>query len=190
MDDYVEANGLYYGIGYDEQSYQPYAYVIGPVDRGCEEVEVMDRVDWNYQSLPVKKIGPCAFMNCENIHSFSLPDGLEVIGDMAFYGCMGTLYNNYYYSSPIYLPDSVKEIGKKAFYLTRVNPRMPDSLKKVDDEAFNGVFEYDPQYNRPGYLILNDGLEYIGDRAFLSIFRGGIGLHTVVVPGFRHSSWN
>lgn len=182
VDDYVEANGLYYGIGYDEQSYQPYAYVIGPVDRVCEEVEVMDRVDWNYQSLPVKKIGPCAFMNCENIHSFSLPDGLEVIGDMAFYGCMGTLYNDYYYSSPIYLPDSVKEIGKKAFYLTRVNQRMPDSLKKVDDEAFNGVFEYDPQYNRSDYLILNEGLKYIGDRAFLSIFRGGIGLHTVVVP--------
>lgn len=181
VDDYVETNGLYYGIDYDEQSGQPYAYVIGPVDRECEDVEVMDRIDWNYQSLPVKKIGPCAFMNCKNIHSFSLPDGLEVIGDMAFYGCWGTSYNDDYYSSPIYLPSSVIEIGKKAFDGACVNQRMPESLKKVDDGAFESVFTYDFQHNRPDYLILNEGLEYIGDRAFFS-YNNALSMKTLVVP--------
>lgn len=180
VDEYVEANGVYYGIGYDEQS-NPYAYVIGPVDRECESVEMEDGIYWNSQYLPVKKIGTCAFMNCENIHSFSLPSNLEVIGDMAFYGCMGTLYNDYYYSSPIYLPNSVREIGKYAFYATRVDQRMPESLKKVDDGAFNSVFDYDFQHNRPDYLRLNEGLEYIGDRAFYSP-HDELSMRTLVVP--------
>lgn len=180
VDEYVEANGVYYGIGYDEQS-NPYAYVIGPVDRECESVEMEDGIYWNSQYLPVKKIGTCAFMNCENIHSFSLPSNLEVIGDMAFYGCMGTLYNDYYYSSPIYLPNSVREIGKYAFYATRVDQRMPESLKKVDDGAFKSVFDYDFQHNRPDYLRLNEGLEYIGDRAFYSP-HDELSMRTLVVP--------
>ena len=129
----------------------------------------------------MKKIGPCAFMNCENIHSFSLPDGLEVIGDIAFYGCWGTSYNDDYYSSPIYLPSSVIEIGKKAFDGACVNQRMPESLKKVDDGAFESVFTYDFQHNRPDYLILNEGLEYIGDRAFFS-YNNALSMKTLVVP--------
>lgn len=182
MDDYVEANGLYYGIGYDEQS-NPYAYVIGPVDRECESVEMNDGIYRNSQYLPVKKIGACAFMNCKNIHSFSLPSNLEVIGDMAFYGCNGTLYDYYNDSGyPIYLPDSVREIGKKAFIGTRVNPRMPSSLRKVDDEAFNDTFDYDYENNRPYNLILNEGLEYIGDRAFMFWSRGEACMKTLVVP--------
>lgn len=178
VDGYVEANGVYYGIGYDEQS-NPYAYVIGPVDRECESVEMEDGIYWNSQYLPVKKIGACAFMNCKNIHSFSLPSNLEVVGDMAFYGCIGTSDTDY--DNPIYLPNSVREIGKKAFVGTRVNPRMPSSLRKVDDEAFDGVFRFDYQHNRPDYLILNEGLEYIGDRAYFAPY-SDLGMKTVVIP--------
>lgn len=178
VDGYVEENGVYYGIGYDEQS-NPFAYVIGPVDRECESVEMEDGIYRNSQYLPVKKIGACAFMNCKNIHSFSLPSNLEVIGDMAFYGCIGTLDTDY--DNPIYLPNSVREIGKKAFVGTRVNPRMPSSLRKVDDEAFDGVFRFDYQHNRPDYLILNEGLEYIGDRAYFAPY-SDLGMKTVVIP--------
>ncbi|MEZ3590773.1 MAG: leucine-rich repeat domain-containing protein [Muribaculaceae bacterium] len=187
IDSYVEYDGLYYGIMYDEHSWQPYATVIGPVDRNCTSVNVAESVDWQWQDVPVKKISPCAFMDCKNITSFYLPDGLEEIGDMAFYECSGTHGSSGYPSSnKIYLPSTIKVVGDKAFYHTLVNPFMPESLKRVGNHAFSGAIEY------PSYpfaldqvsLKLNDGLEYIGDWAFSDNSNYGYeaGIKSIVIP--------
>lgn len=180
---YVEVNGVYYGMEWDESG-RIYATVIGPVDRGCTSVEVMESVNWDYQSVPVKKISPCAFMDCVNITSFSLPEGIEVIGDIAFYECLGTWdYTSFDYS--FRLPDSIREIGKGAFYGTEVDPRMPQSLKKIGDYAFHGSFKPDWSYNknkRINNLLLNEGLEYIGDYAFNLSDQGLDVAVSVVIP--------
>lgn len=177
---YVEYDGLYYSIMYDEYSSRPCASVIGPVDRNCTSVNVAGSIYWNYQSVPVKKIGPCAFMECKNITSFYLPEGLEVIEDMAFYGCRQEVDYN---PVRIYLPETIKEVGKKAFAggSKLAGHRMPESLKRIDDYGFDGALpDYELSYIDLRYrcVALNDGLEYIGDCAFAS----NHGLLSVAIP--------
>lgn len=64
--------------------------------------------------------------------SFSVPNGVNSIGDYTFYQC-----NNL---SSIYLPDGIKYIGAYAFYactnLSSIN--LPDSLINIGGYAFSG----------------------------------------------------
>lgn len=57
------------------------------------------------------EIGKCAFYNCKNILTLTIPDGVVDIGDNAFYGCE-KLEN-------AVMPDTVKSIGYGAFYNCR-----------------------------------------------------------------------
>ncbi|MBQ2434146.1 MAG: leucine-rich repeat protein, partial [Clostridia bacterium] len=49
------------------------------------EVIVPDRIN----GIEVKNIGSSAFIDCINIKSITLPEGVTSIGDFAFRGCSG-----------------------------------------------------------------------------------------------------
>ena len=67
------------------------------------------RTDLTEFTVPegVQTIGDCAFQDCSNLQTITLPETLLEIGDHAFYGCSAL--------TEIVIPDSVRSIGKNAF---------------------------------------------------------------------------
>ena len=79
----------------------------------------------------VRTIGNNAFQGC-NFSSLSLSEGLETIGENAF-------YNAGSFTGKLIIPDSVKTIGKTAFtgQSSIVSIRLGNSVCKVEDSAFS-----------------------------------------------------
>ena len=78
----------------------------------------------------VRTIGKTAFQGC-NFSSLSLNEGLETIGESAF-------YNAGYFTGKLVIPDSVETIGKTAFsgQSSITGIRLGKSVYKVEDSAF------------------------------------------------------
>ena len=72
----------------------------------------------------------CAFYNCRNLVSISLPEGVTSIGLNAFYGCSSL--------ASISLPEGVTSIGSSVFYgcssLTSIS--LPESITSIGQYAF------------------------------------------------------
>ena len=70
------------------------------------------------------------FLECRNIKSVIIPDGVTSIGNVAFYYCTGL--------TSITIPDSATSIGNQAFYyctgLTSIT--IPDSVTTIGTSAF------------------------------------------------------
>jgi hypothetical protein len=100
----------------------------------------------------------------------TVPSGVTVIGDTAFWGCKRLL--------SVTLPDSVTHIGKEAFIgcgsMTKII--LPDSIKSIGTRAFLGCANLTMVTIPSGVTELNDEL-----------FRGCDSLRTVVIPdGVTH----
>ena len=108
-------------------------------------------------SRKAEYIGNCAFYNCYNLGSLTIPDSVLNIGDYAFYSCYGiqslTLGKHLLYIGPyafaacydsnfktLIIPDSVLTIGSSAFYscskLTSV--KISSQITNIPDWAFAG----------------------------------------------------
>ena len=61
-----------------------------------------------YDGKPITAIANYAFMDCKNLTSVVIPDGVTSIGRSAFEGCTNL--------TSIIIPDSITEIGDYAFY--------------------------------------------------------------------------
>ena len=70
----------------------------------------------------VKEIGGQAFMNCPNLTTLVFPDSLEVIEKEAFLNCLKL-------RGSIRIPDSVKEVGFKAFGRTKCDLKINKDRK-------------------------------------------------------------
>lgn len=123
----------------------------------------------------VMGIGDRAFEGAVNITSIVIPEGIESIGEYAFYRCS--------YFKSLHLPDSLKNIGKGAFEnnLSLTSVRLPKGITKLSDNMFKdcGFYEFKIpetvteigasalEYNRNlSEIILPENIEIIGDRAF------------------------
>ena len=77
-------------------------------------------------------LNTCAFENCTELTSVTIPDSVTSIGNCAFYGCSGL--------TSVTIPDSVTLIGDGAFYrcsgLTSVT--FPDSVNSIGMETYYG----------------------------------------------------
>lgn len=94
-------------------------------------------------------IGVSAFCNCENLSNINLSDGNITIKDSAFRGCSkladrdgfiilrNVLYGYEGESDILDIPKGVIEISANAFeYSSIVNVNIPDSVKKIENNAF------------------------------------------------------
>ena len=132
----------------------------------------------------LKVIGKGAFAACSTITIAEMPSSLERIEDYAFYGCNAGHFGGDDYH--LVLPNSLTYIGRSAFYGSLVmGLEIPSSCKYIGDYAFWGTRYLGAEVNfnvvapdgsiettpRRFYLTLNEGIEYIGSRAF---FNSGI----------------
>ena len=136
----------------------------------------------------LKVIGKGAFAGCSFITIEEMPSSLERIEDYAFYGCNGGNFGKDYHLT---LPDSLTHIGRSAFYGAQVmGLEIPSSCKYIGDYAFWGTMFLGSNVNfnvvtpdgivttpRRFYLTLNEGIEYIGSRAFFDS-----GIVDLVIP--------
>ena len=119
----------------------------------------------------VETIGYAAFRECRSLKSITIPAGVVSIGDEAFSKCSSL-------ASPK-LPSSLDRIGNRVFYqcgkITSV--KVPASVRAVGDYAF--------AYCPVGKLSLEEGLEEIGEGAFL-----GHKLREITLPSTLKSVGN
>ncbi len=78
----------------------------------------------------VKRIEKETFLNCTELKTVNLPNGLEYIGEGAFSGCKKL--------KEIRIPSKVTEIGPKAFYKCKElnTVILQEGIHKIEDEAF------------------------------------------------------
>lgn len=119
-------------------------------------------------SSSLKYIGDYAFFNCPKAlfgdHGLTvIPDGVEYIGRQAFYKCE--------YITSLVIPSSVKTIGDYAFYGC-IN------LGNNATEEENGDGAAAAEEKPLNKLVISEGVEYIGYRAF----QGCDTLTEVIIP--------
>ena len=141
----------------------------------------------NSVSLPssVSKIGNKAFYGCTNLN-FSLPNGLEEIGDYAFKNCKADKYQ-------VTIPAKVSHIGEGAFYgvanlrhfyIDEANTvlkelpdyclygcdiyvlRLTDNVEKIGNNFLTTSIKTRICYPNSGELVLPRNLKEIGENAF------------------------
>ena len=109
------------------------------------------------------KVAPWAYLDFD---SLVLGENVTSIGDYAF------AYTSMQWF-PVWDEMKLKSIGVGAFNHTNLRGfYAPESLRIIEDHAFSGHYEC------LEFVELNDGLEYIGDGAFIDDFM----LEEVVVP--------
>ncbi len=81
----------------------------------------------------IQKIGAYAFHN-SGITAIVLPEGLQTIGENAFYNC--------YNLSVVTLPDSLQTIEQYAFYGCNAHVRIPAQVKVIGAYAFQNCYAY------------------------------------------------
>ena len=88
----------------------------------CANINPLDYMD----EIPAQY-----FMNCNNLVSIDIPNGIKSVGDRAFEGCRSLI--------SIIIPDGVTDIQDGAFaYCSELtNITIHDSVKHIDNYAFN-----------------------------------------------------
>lgn len=85
----------------------------------------------------LKSIGNNAFKGCTNLWKITLPEGLESIGELAFYGdSTQSPYSVLY----INMPESIKEISKSAFGRYHIlNMTIGENVEAIAYNSFNAA---------------------------------------------------
>ena len=135
----------------------------------------------------ITALGQRAFIG-HKFAAITLPDGLESIGNYAFYGCSSlaaidipasvtSIGENVFYDctslTAVTLPDGLQSIGNYAFYgctsLAAID--IPASVTSIGENAFYGCTSLTA-------VTLHDGLESIGN----GVFRGCSELTSIDIP--------
>lgn len=134
--------------------------VIFSPDSLLEEIETAafwgSRLESFVAPPSLRKIGPVAFGNCEDLRDFTLNDGIQEVGDLFLWKA------NVYY---LRLPPQIKKTPKQLGVSSRFDPelRLPDGLETVGDGWFaNGNIER---------LVVPNSVRRLGKHAFKECFR-------------------
>ena len=100
----------------------------------------------------LNEVGKGALQNTD-ITNLSLPEGLKVIDDNAFYNCE--------LLSEVTLSSTLQEIGESAFEgdISLYNIEIPSGVNEIKDNAFKGCIDLET-------VVFNNGLKTIGNWSF------------------------
>lgn len=100
--------------------------------RNCKALTNVTFINKSTENQKTCSISDGAFMDCSNLSSLILEEGIKSIGKNAFYGC-----NNL---TNISIPNSVTTVGQMAFgYCTRLRVIMIGAgIAEIEDRAFYG----------------------------------------------------
>ena len=114
---------------------------------------------------PVSAVGEDAFLNCSDLTSVTVPDGVTAIGEDAFMYCTSL--------TSVVLPDSLETIGNGAFTgcFGLASVTIPEGVKTIGNDAFYGCEGLTS-------ILIPDSVEEIGNTAFA----GCSGLTSVTIP--------
>lgn len=111
----------------------------------------------NNMLISKKDMRLICYFEDRKVTELTIPQGVKIIGDRAFYGCSKL--------TTVIIPDSVTSIGERAFSscteLTSVN--IPEGVKSIEEEAFafcTSLYK----------VTLPNSLTSIGDNAFLDCY--------------------
>ncbi len=136
----------------------------------------------------VKYIGRGAFYKAAAsgyVVTVRMPKNLVSIGDYAFYGCYCAFFGT---DRNLVIPEGTEYIGRSAFYGCEsiYTLSIPSTVKSISPYAFYGCINIgaeiddgdDKTTNIKGSLTLNEGIEYIGDKAFF----GCVAIDSLTIP--------
>ena len=132
-------------------------------------------------------IGTSAFYQSGYVQSIYISKNVKRIGDYAFYGCSRAWFGP---DGITTIPGTCEYIGRSAFYkcVLMVGLNIPGSVKTIGDFAFFGCenlgesylyYQEKPDEFLKGDVILNEGIESIGSRAFYNCAR----IASITIPG-------
>lgn len=128
-DDAIEINGIYYYLGTN-----PNVAEVTKVSNFwySGDIIIPETVTYEGRKYSVTSIGDCAFQNCFDLSSVTIPNSVTSIGALAFSKCTGL--------TSVTIPNSVTSIGSCAFQdcssLTSVS--IPNSMTKINLSTFYG----------------------------------------------------
>ncbi len=164
-----EAGSLAFYPTFDQSGYA----VIGLGSYTGSDVEIPA----TYEGLPVVEIGNYAFLDCANITSVTIPDGVTKIGEKAFALCPKL--------KSVTIPDSVTTIGAEAFSTCESLESivLPENLLEISEATFKDCEGLES-------VILNDALTVIGKQAFygcamLGEISLGANVSSISIDAFR-----
>lgn len=129
-------------------------------------------------------IGTGAFYNLQYLGGFGWYDGIEYIGDYAFYGCSGAWFSRYVGNVPAVaiLPRNLQYLGRSAFYNCKgmVGVEIGPKVEYIGAYCFYGcenlgesgqIYESIESFQNgepplSGEVIIGESVKAIGDRAF------------------------
>ena len=174
--DLVEYDGITYELVEKRNIYDGSVdqyYRVESVPRDWTEVTIPDKID----KFEVRNIGEGAFMNCTNLKSVSLPDGITYIDDYAFENCTSL--------TELKLPKEIEHVGGGAVIgCTNLNKISIDEnnpyFKVIDNTLYSkdGLeFILYPSGKREEHFKILEGVTIIEDYAFY-----GACLESVEIP--------
>jgi len=141
-------------------------------------------------------IGAGAFYNCTYVGGFGWYDGIEYIGDYAFFGCSGAWFSRFTGNvlGVCILPRTLRYLGRSAFNGCKgmVGVEIPSGVEYIGAYCFYGcenlgdsgqIYESQEAFNNGdsplrGDIIISDGIKYIDDKAF----QGCSGVKEIILP--------
>ena len=143
----------------------------GISDYCCDNIYVSHSI---VISPDVEYIGRGAFYGEYMVPAILLPENLKSIGDYAFYNCTGTWFGE---NGVTVIPQGTEYIGRSSFYNCKsmVGLTVPGSVKTIGDYAFYGCenlgdsnlyADEEQTETLTGQVIIENGVEHIGSRAF------------------------
>ena len=162
---------------------------------GIADYTFSNRASIGVVTMPdtLKYIGKGAFLFCDYVYIYDVPESLVSIGDYAFYGCREAIFGK---ERTLELPNGFEYIGRSAFYESNIyGISIPGSCKTIGPFAFYGckrlgacitVAELDEndqiiegtEVTKRYYVVINEGVESIGSHAFY----GCAGLLDITIP--------
>ncbi len=128
----------------------------------------------------VEVIGEGAFAYCDGLYKIGLPVSLKTIEERAFYCCGGLVSIN--------IPAGVERIGKRAFFncISLQSLSLPDGVA-VEDRALCYLFSLKNLFVGKGVWLYEDGLKYTHPNAVVYCPQGSAASHEAAIAQLKQA---